>query len=72
MNFKALIAAGALLASQSFAIIGIGGHYAPGFGTKMKGMDKPADIAKIDDTPVSACSTAALTAPCRVSVSSCG
>lgn len=49
MNFKALIAAGALLATQSFAIIGIGGHYAPGFGTKMKGMDKPADIAKIDD-----------------------
>lgn len=36
MNFKALIAAGALLATQSFAIIGIGGHYAPGFGTKMK------------------------------------
>lgn len=44
MNFKALIAAGALLATQSFAIIGIGGHYAPGFGTKMKGMDKPAEI----------------------------
>ena len=38
MNFKALVAAGALLATQSFAIIGIGGHYAPGFGTKMTGM----------------------------------
>lgn len=35
MNFKALVAAGALLATQSFAIVGIGGHYAPGFGTKM-------------------------------------
>ena len=35
MNFKALLAAGALLATQSFAIVGIGGHYAPGFGTKM-------------------------------------
>lgn len=44
MNFKALIAAGALLATQSFAIIGIGGHYAPGFGNKMKGMDAPADV----------------------------
>ena len=44
MNFKALIAAGALLATQSFAIIGIGGHYAPGFGTKMKGMAEPAPV----------------------------
>lgn len=44
MNFKALIAAGALLATQSFAIIGIGGHYAPGFGTKMNGMDAPAPV----------------------------
>lgn len=44
MNFKALIAAGALLATQSFAIIGIGGHYAPGFGNKMTGMDNPADV----------------------------
>ena len=35
MNIKALIAAGALLATQSFAIIGVGGHYAPGFGTSM-------------------------------------
>lgn len=46
MNFKALIAAGALLATQSFAIIGIGGHYAPGFGTKMKGMDAPAPVTE--------------------------
>lgn len=44
MNFKALIAAGALLASQSFAIIGIGGHYAPSFGNKMNGMDKMAPV----------------------------
>ena len=44
MNFKALIAAGALLATQSFAIIGFGGHYAPGFGTKMKGMTAPAPV----------------------------
>ena len=35
MNIKALVAAGALLATQSFAIIGIGGHYAPVFGTNM-------------------------------------
>lgn len=51
MNFKALIAAGALLATQSFAIIGIGGHYAPGFGTKLKGMNAPAPIT--DDGTVS-------------------
>ena len=38
MNFKVLLAAGALLASQSFAIIGIGAHYAPNFGTKMTGL----------------------------------
>lgn len=36
MNFKIIAAAAALLASQSFAIIGIGGHYAPGFGSKME------------------------------------
>ena len=35
MNFKVFAAAAALLASQSFAIIGIGAHYAPGFGTSM-------------------------------------
>lgn len=46
MNFKALVAAGALLASQSFAIVGIGGHYAPGFGTKLNGMDRPAEIGQ--------------------------
>ena len=44
MNIKALIAAGALLATQSFAIIGIGGHYAPGFGTKMTGMNEKAAV----------------------------
>jgi hypothetical protein len=48
MNIKALIAAGALLATQSFAIVGVGFHYAPGFGTKMKAAE-PATIAdKID------------------------
>ena len=46
MNIKALVAAGALLATQSFAIIGIGGHYAPGFGTKMTGMKEPAPVLK--------------------------
>jgi len=40
MNFKVILAAAALLATQSFAIIGIGGHYAPGFGTKMKAGEK--------------------------------
>ena len=45
MNFKVILAAAALLATQSFAIIGIGGHYAPGFGTKMKGAGK-AEVAK--------------------------
>ncbi|MCQ2098620.1 MAG: hypothetical protein MJY87_11860 [Fibrobacter sp.] len=44
MKFKALIAAGALLATQSFAIVGIGGHYAPSFGNKMKGMEAPAKV----------------------------
>ena len=39
MNFKVILAAAALLATQSFAIIGIGGHYAPGFGTKMKAVE---------------------------------
>lgn len=46
MNFKALVAAGALLATQSFAIIGIGGHYAPGFGTKIDGMKEPAKVTE--------------------------
>ena len=44
MNLKALVAAGALLATQSFAIVGVGFHYAPGFGTKMKAAE-PATIA---------------------------
>ncbi|OWV09186.1 hypothetical protein [Fibrobacter sp. UWB5] len=44
MNLKALVAAGALLATQSFAIVGVGFHYAPGFGTKMKAAE-PAPIA---------------------------
>ncbi len=36
MNFKVILAAAALLATQSFAIIGSGGHYATVYGTKMK------------------------------------
>ena len=44
MNFKVFAAAAALLASQSFAILGVGVHYAPGFGTKMSGMDAPAKV----------------------------
>lgn len=44
MKFKALLAAAALCATQSFAIVGVGGHYAPSFGNKMKGMDKPAAV----------------------------
>lgn len=35
MNFKVIAAAAALLASQSFAIIGLGFHYAPRFGNTM-------------------------------------
>ena len=50
MNFKALLAAGALLATQSFAIVGLGVHYAPGFGTKMSGMDSPAPINENDNS----------------------
>ena len=51
MNFKVLLAAGALLASQSFAIIGIGAHYAPNFGTKMTGLgaDKIANRVSVSD-----------------------
>ncbi|PWJ68367.1 MULTISPECIES: hypothetical protein [unclassified Fibrobacter] len=44
MNFKVFAAAAALLASQSFAILGVGVHYAPGFGTKMDGMKAPAKV----------------------------
>ncbi|WP_290731178.1 MULTISPECIES: hypothetical protein [unclassified Fibrobacter] len=43
MNFKAVLAAGALLATQSFAIIGIGAHYTPNFGTKMTGFSATPD-----------------------------
>lgn len=43
MNFKAVLAAGALLATQSFAIIGIGAHYTPNFGTKMTGYPSDPD-----------------------------
>lgn len=48
MNYKIIAAAAAFLATQSFAIIGIGGHYAPGFGTSMKAgpKDKVADNIK--------------------------
>lgn len=51
MNFKVLLAAGALLATQSFAIIGVGAHYAPGFGTKMTGLgpDKIANRVDVTD-----------------------
>lgn len=51
MNFKVLLAAGALLATQSFAIIGIGAHYAPNFGTKMTGLgaDKVANRVSVSD-----------------------
>ena len=51
MNFKVLLAAGALLATQSFAIIGIGAHYAPNFGTSMKGLgtDKVRDRVDVTD-----------------------
>lgn len=44
MKFKALLAAAALCATQSFAIVGVGGHYAPSFGNKMKGMSAPAPV----------------------------
>jgi hypothetical protein len=43
MNFKAVLAAGALLATQSFAIIGVGAHYTPNFGTKMTGYPSDPD-----------------------------
>lgn len=51
MNFKVLLAASALLASQSFAIIGVGVHYAPNFGTKMTGLgaDREANKVKVTD-----------------------
>ena len=42
MNFKIIFAAAALLATQSFAIAGIGGHYAPMSGTSLKKVEKTA------------------------------
>ncbi len=36
MNWKILAAAAAFCATQSFAIIGLGFHYAPNFGTELK------------------------------------
>jgi hypothetical protein len=36
MNFKLIFAAAALLATQSFAIAGIGAHYTPAVGTTLK------------------------------------
>ena len=36
MNFKLIFAAAALLATQSFAIAGIGAHYTPNVGTTLK------------------------------------
>lgn len=49
MNFKIIAVAAALLATQSFAIIGIGAHYAPGFGTSMKAGPKAVVSKKSDD-----------------------
>lgn len=45
MNCKIALAAAALLVSQSFAIIGIGGHWAPGFGSKLDAASKEAVTA---------------------------
>ena len=40
MNFKLIFAAAALLATQSFAIAGIGAHYTPNVGTKLRSADR--------------------------------
>ena len=40
MNFKLIFAAAALLATQSFAIAGIGCHYTPDVGTSLKKADR--------------------------------
>ncbi len=40
MNFKLIFAAAALLATQSFAIAGFGGHYSPNVGTTLKKADR--------------------------------
>lgn len=45
MNCKIALATAALLVSQSFAIIGIGGHWAPGFGSKLDAASKEAVTA---------------------------
>ena len=39
MNFKLIFAAAAMLATQSFAIAGIGAHYTPNVGTTLKKAD---------------------------------
>ena len=40
MNFKLIFAAAAMLATQSFAIAGIGAHYTPNVGTTLKEAQK--------------------------------
>jgi len=40
MNFKVIFAAASLLATQAFAIAGIGFHYSPNVGTALKSADK--------------------------------
>lgn len=47
MNWKILTVAAALCASQSFAILGVGVHYAPNFGTELKSSVEK-DVHKID------------------------
>ena len=47
MNFKLIFAAAALLATQSFAIAGIGAHYTPNVGTTLKEAAR-ADIKGTD------------------------
>lgn len=49
MNFKILIMAAALLVSQSFAIIGIGAHWAPNYGTELT-MVKKKTIRNVSST----------------------
>lgn len=47
MNLKVLAAAAALCVSQSFAIIGLGFHYAPNFGTKLDATT-PKEVMKLE------------------------
>lgn len=49
MKLKLLVAAAALCATQSFAIIGLGFHYAPGFGTSLDGAPKKVPVASVDN-----------------------